>query len=108
MQHLENLLHLHHQDGHGGNDHHPQDQLVELGHAQHLRRAEGALGAQRQVLLPVEGEGQRDAFMQALRFLQNRISLFLALPLASLDDMATRRKLKEIGQGEGASTGASE
>lgn len=56
----------------------------------------------------VEGEGQRDAFMQALRYLQNRISLFLALPLASLDEMATRRKLKEIGQGEGASTGASE
>lgn len=56
----------------------------------------------------VEGEGQRDAFIQALRYLQNRISLFLALPLASLDDMATRRKLKEIGQGEGASTGASE
>jgi arsenate reductase len=56
----------------------------------------------------VEAEGQRDAFMQALRYLQNRISLFLALPLASLDEMATRRKLKEIGQGEGASTGASE
>ncbi len=56
----------------------------------------------------VDGEGQRDAFMQALRYLQNRISLSLALPLASLDEMATRRKLKEIGQGEGASTGASE
>lgn len=55
----------------------------------------------------VEGEGQREAFIQALRYLQNRISLFLALPLASLDEMATRRKLKEIGQGEGASTGAS-
>ena len=33
----------------------------------------------------VEGDGQREAFMQALRYLQNRISLFLALPLASLD-----------------------
>lgn len=54
----------------------------------------------------VEGEGQRDAFLQALRFLQNRIALFLALPLSSLDDMATRRKLKEIGQSEGASTQA--
>lgn len=52
----------------------------------------------------VEGEGQRDAFLQALRFLQNRIALFLALPLSSLDDMATRRKLKEIGQSDGAST----
>ncbi|MCF8708732.1 arsenate reductase [Sphingobium faniae] len=58
----------------------------------------------------VEGAGQRDAFMQALRYLQNRISLFLALPLASLDEMATRRKLEEIGQSEGASAkaGASE
>lgn len=54
----------------------------------------------------VEGEGQRDAFLQALRYLQNRIALFLALPLASLDEMAMRRKLKEIGQGEGATTKA--
>ncbi len=54
----------------------------------------------------IEGEGQRDAFLQALRYLENRIALFLALPLASLDEMATRRKLKEIGQGEGASAKA--
>lgn len=54
----------------------------------------------------VEGDGQREAFMQALRYLQNRISLFLALPIASLDDMAMRRKLKEIGQSEGASAKA--
>lgn len=58
----------------------------------------------------VKDEGQREAFVQALRFLQNRISLFLALPLNSLDEMATRRKLKEIGQSKGASAkaGASE
>ncbi|CAM8662178.1 MULTISPECIES: arsenate reductase ArsC [Sphingobium] len=56
----------------------------------------------------IEGEGQRDAFLQALRYLQNRIALFLALPLTSLDEMATRRKLKEIGQGEGASGKAGE
>ncbi|MAM40410.1 MAG: ArsR family transcriptional regulator [Erythrobacter sp.] len=54
----------------------------------------------------VEGEGQREAFLQALRFLQNRISLFLALPIASLDEMAMRSKLKEIGQAEGASVKA--
>ena len=54
----------------------------------------------------VEGDGQREAFMQALRYLQNRISLFLALPLASLDEMATERKLREIGQSEGASARA--
>lgn len=56
----------------------------------------------------VEGEAQREAFMRALHYLRNRISLFLALPLASLDEMATRRQLKEIGQGEGASAGATE
>ena len=54
----------------------------------------------------VEGDDQREAFMQALRYLQNRISLFLALPLASLDEMAMRRKLREIGQSEGASVRA--
>ncbi|ASY43963.1 ArsR family transcriptional regulator [Sphingobium xenophagum] len=51
----------------------------------------------------VEGDGQRDAFMQALRYLTNRISLFLTLPLASIDAMAMKQKLKEIGRSEGAS-----
>lgn len=54
----------------------------------------------------IEGEGQRESFLQALRYLQNRIALFLALPISSLDDMAMRRKLKDIGQGEGASAKA--
>ncbi len=54
----------------------------------------------------IEGAGQREAFLQALRYLQNRIALFLALPISSLDDMAMRRKLKDIGQGEGASAKA--
>ena len=54
----------------------------------------------------IEGEGQREAFLQALRFLQNRIALFLALPIASLNEMAMRSKLKEIGQAEGASAKA--
>src|SRR3546814_8209119 len=44
----------------------------------------------------VEGEGQRDAFIQALRYLQNRISLFLALPLASLDDMRSEEHTSEL------------
>lgn len=51
----------------------------------------------------VEGDGQREAFMQALRYLTNRISLFLTLPLASIDAMAMKQKLKEIGRSEGAS-----
>ena len=50
----------------------------------------------------VEGDGQREAFTQALRYLRRRIELFLALPLESLDKMATERKIKEIGQSEGA------
>jgi hypothetical protein len=51
----------------------------------------------------VEGEGQRQAFIDAIRFLRRRIELFLELPLKSLDAMAMDRKLKEIGQSDGAS-----
>lgn len=50
----------------------------------------------------VEGEGQREAFVQALRYLRRRIELFLALPLSAIDDMALKAKLKEIGRQEGA------
>ena len=50
----------------------------------------------------VEGEGQREAFEQALRYLGNRISLLLALPMQSVDEMALRAKLREIGAGEGS------
>jgi arsenate reductase len=53
----------------------------------------------------VEGPGQREAFQQALRYLQNRVALFIALPHASLDEMAMQRRLAEIGRSEGA-TGA--
>lgn len=55
----------------------------------------------------VEGDGQRDAFDHALRYLSNRINLFLSLPLATIDDMAVGQKLAEIGRTDGASTGAS-
>ncbi len=50
----------------------------------------------------VEGEGQREAFVEAVRLLRRRIELLVELPLSSLDDLATRRKLAEIGQIEGA------
>ena len=53
----------------------------------------------------VEGSGQREAFEQALHSLSNRISLFLALPHESIDEMAMDRKLKEIGRAEGATGG---
>lgn len=54
----------------------------------------------------IEGEGQQEAFMQALRYLTNRISLFLTLPIGSIDTMSMKQKLTEIGKSEGASNGA--
>ncbi len=50
----------------------------------------------------VEGPGQREAFERALHYLSNRISLFLALPHDSIDEMAMARRLNEIGRTEGA------
>jgi arsenate reductase len=46
----------------------------------------------------IEGERQREAFEQALRYLRNRISLLVELPAASLDELT----LREIGASEGA------
>jgi arsenate reductase (thioredoxin) len=52
----------------------------------------------------VAGAGIRKetAFVTAFRYLRNRISLFTALPLKSLDKLALGTKLREIGQTEGA------
>jgi arsenate reductase len=44
------------------------------------------------------------AFVTALRYLENRIKLFLALPFDQLDAMVLRAHVREIGQIEGAST----
>jgi arsenate reductase len=55
----------------------------------------------------VEGEGQRAAFETALRYLHNRIALLLALPMASIDELTLKSKLREIGAGEGATRIAS-
>jgi arsenate reductase len=44
------------------------------------------------------------AFVQAFRYMKNRISLFLSLPLTSIDKMALGTKLREIGHIEGASS----
>jgi arsenate reductase (thioredoxin) len=48
----------------------------------------------------VEGdlEHQRRAFRDAFVFLQRRISLFLALPLESIDELSLQTKLREIGR----------
>ncbi len=43
------------------------------------------------------------AFVQAFKYMRNRISLFLSLPIASIDKLALGLKLHEIGRGEGAS-----
>ncbi|MCX8253686.1 ArsR family transcriptional regulator [Beijerinckiaceae bacterium RH AL1] len=43
------------------------------------------------------------AFALALRYLKARVSLFMALPIASLDELSLRAKVREIGQAEGAS-----
>ena len=45
------------------------------------------------------------AFNAAFRYLRNRISVFVALPLESLDGLALKAKLSEIGRLDGA-TGA--
>jgi protein-tyrosine-phosphatase len=49
-----------------------------------------------------EGPDQEQAFLTALRYLANRINLFLALPIKSLDQLALERRLKEIGATKGA------
>ena len=45
------------------------------------------------------------AFVQAFKYLRNRIAAFLALPVASLDQDALAHHLKEIGRLEGAAPG---
>ena len=44
---------------------------------------------------------QRAAFEDTLRFLRNRITAFVNLPLASIDRMALSAKLKDIGAMDG-------
>ena len=43
------------------------------------------------------------AFVTAFKYMRNRISLFLALPLETLDHLAVSSHLSEIGKTEGAS-----
>jgi len=38
------------------------------------------------------------AFAEAFRMLNNRITLFLSLPMATLDKMALQHHLEEIGR----------
>ena len=50
----------------------------------------------------VEGPEQPEAFQRALHYLSNRISLFLALPLESIDKMTLQSRLRSIGREAGA------
>lgn len=54
----------------------------------------------------VEGEGQREAFVTALRYLRNRIDLFLALPHVDVDPETMQSRLRDIGATSGASAKA--
>lgn len=45
------------------------------------------------------------AFALAFRYLRNRITVFIALPIRSLDQVSLTNRLKEIGRMEGASQG---
>jgi arsenate reductase (thioredoxin) len=42
------------------------------------------------------------AFVQAFKYLRNRISVFLSLPLPSIDKLILETRLREIGRLEGA------
>ena len=48
------------------------------------------------------------AFKEAYRMLHQRIAVFTALPVRSLDQLTLRNKLKEIGRLEGATAKAAE
>ena len=47
---------------------------------------------------------KKRAFVTAFRYLRNRISVFIALPLATIDKLALGSRLREIGQMEGSTT----
>lgn len=46
------------------------------------------------------------AFVDAFRYLKNRIGAFSSLPIAGLDKLSLRAKLRDIGELEGATTRA--
>lgn len=60
---------------------------------------------------PAKADGtefqKRAAFKRALGFMKTRISLFLALPLASVDRLALTGHLRKIGAAEGSTSKAS-
>jgi arsenate reductase len=57
---------------------------------------------------PADVEGtdiqKEAAFVAALRYLRNRITIFTSLPLQSIDRLSLGTRLRDIGRGEGATT----
>ena len=53
----------------------------------------------------VEGRDieKEKAFVTAMRYLRNRIGVFINLPITSLDDLTLGKQLREIGRQSGAS-----
>ncbi len=51
---------------------------------------------------------RKTAFVTAQRYLKNRISAFVSLPLSSLDQVALSAEVREIGQQAGATSPRSE
>lgn len=47
---------------------------------------------------------RESAFVTALRYLENRIDLLTALPIDKLEGVSLTAKVREIGQGDGASS----
>ena len=45
------------------------------------------------------------AFVEAFRYLKNRIAGFTSLPLASIDRLSLGTRLRDIGRSEGATSG---
>jgi arsenate reductase (thioredoxin) len=58
---------------------------------------------------PAEVEGtdiqKEAAFVAALRYLKNRITIFTSLPLKSIDRLSLGTRLRDIGRGAGATFG---
>ena len=58
---------------------------------------------------PAEVDGtdleKEAAFVAAFRYLKNRIAIFTSLPLQSIDRLSLGTKLRDIGRGEGATSG---
>lgn len=58
---------------------------------------------------PAEAEGtdieREAAFVAAFRYLKNRIAAFTSLPLRSIDRLSLATRLRDIGRGDGATSG---